>query len=201
MQQLMIPLLPTSVEGDSLFVGGAWQLAAGTYLDSLTSTNGCDSLLYTTLDYFAEAFDSVDVSICQGDSLFLAGSWQYANGDFVDLTTSSNGCDSTIYTHLIVHPLPLVTLTLDTTVCINWSFIDLFGENPSGGFWSGLGVNGSQFEPSSLPPGSYEVTYMYVDSNLCLASASDTITIDLVPDFKKLMVLLFLFTRIRQAII
>jgi hypothetical protein len=165
--------------GDSLFVGGAWQLAAGTYLDSLTSTNGCDSLLYTTLDYFAEAFDSVDVSICQGDSLFLAGSWQYANGDFVDLTTSSNGCDSTIYTHLIVHPLPLVTLTLDTTVCINWSFIDLFGENPSGGFWSGLGVNGSQFEPSSLPPGSYEVTYMYVDSNLCLASASDTITIDL----------------------
>ncbi len=165
--------------GDSLFVGGTWQLAAGTYLDILTSANGCDSLLYTTLDYYAEAFDSVEVSICQGDSLFLAGAWQYADGDFIDLSTSSNGCDSTIYTHLNVHPLPLVTLTLDTTVCINWSFIDLFGENPSGGFWSGLGVNGSQFEPSSLPPGIYEVTYMYVDSNFCLASASDSIIIDL----------------------
>ncbi len=165
--------------GDSLFVGGTWQLAAGTYLDILTSANGCDSLLYTTLDYYAGAFDSLDVSICQGDSLFLAGAWQYADGDFIDLATSSNGCDSSIYTHLIVHPLPLVTLTLDTTVCINWSFIDLFGENPSGGFWSGLGVNGSQFEPSSLPPGSYEVTYMYVDSNFCLASASDTIIVDL----------------------
>ncbi len=165
--------------GDSLFVGGAWQFAAGTYLDVLISANGCDSLLYTSLDYFAAAFDSLNVSICAGDSVFLAGVWQYAAGDFVDLATSSNGCDSSIYTHLIVHPLPLVTLTLDTTVCINWSFIDLFGENPSGGFWSGIGVNGSQFEPSSLPPGNYVITYSYIDSNSCIASASDTITIDL----------------------
>ncbi len=165
--------------GDSLFTSGAWQTLAGVYTDSLVSFQGCDSLVHTTLDFYAAAYDSITANICIGDSLFVGGAWQNTDGDFVDLTTSSNGCDSTIYTHLIVHPLPLVTLTLDTTVCINWSFIDLFGENPSGGFWSGIGVNGSQFEPSSLPPGTYEVTYIYVDSNFCLASASDTITIDL----------------------
>jgi PKD-like domain/Secretion system C-terminal sorting domain len=165
--------------GDSLFVGGAWQITAGTYEDTLTSSNGCDSLLYTTLDFFPIAFDSVDVSICDGDSVFLAGAWQYAAGHFVDVTTSSFGCDSTVYTHLLVNALPLVSLTLDTTVCINWLFVDLFGESPAGGTWSGIGVSGSQFEPSSVGPGGYVVTYTYVDSNFCLASASDTIIVDL----------------------
>ncbi|MBK7964990.1 MAG: T9SS type A sorting domain-containing protein [Bacteroidetes bacterium] len=172
--------ITTSIcNGDSLFVGGAWQNLAGTYEDTLTSSNGCDSLLFTTLDFFPIAFDSVDVTICAGDSVFLAGAWQYIAGDFVDVTTSSNGCDSSIYTHLFVHALPLVTLTLDTTVCINWSFIDLFGESPAGGTWSGIGVSGSQFEPSSVAPGSYIITYTYVDSNFCLANASDTIVVDL----------------------
>ncbi|MFN0188106.1 MAG: T9SS type A sorting domain-containing protein [Bacteroidia bacterium] len=165
--------------GDSLFVEGAWQTLAGLYTDSLISAQGCDSIVHTTLDFYAAAYDSITANICIGDSLFVGGAWQNTDGDYVDLSTSSNGCDSTTYTHLNVHPLPLVTLTLDTTVCINWTFIDLFGENPSGGFWSGIGVNGSQFEPSSLPPGNYVITYSYIDSNSCFASVSDTITIDL----------------------
>lgn len=169
----------TICSGDSLFVGGAWQFATGTYEDTYTNTNGCDSILYTTLDFYPIAFDSVDVSICDGDSVFLEGAWQYAAGDFVDVTTSGLGCDSTVYTHLVVNALPLVSLTLDTTVCINWSFIDLFGESPAGGTWSGIGVSGSQFEPSAVAPGSYVITYTYIDNNFCLASASDTILVDL----------------------
>jgi hypothetical protein len=172
--------ITTSIcSGDSLFVGGAWQNTAGTYADTLTGANGCDSLLFTTLDFYPLAFDSADVFICEGDSIFLAGAWQYAAGDYVDVATSSLGCDSIIYTHLIVHPVPVVSLTLDTTVCISWSFIDLFGGSPAGGTWWGIGVSGSQFEPAALPPGSYIVTYTFVDSNLCLASATDTIIVDL----------------------
>lgn len=169
----------TICQGDSLFAAGAWQTLNGTYIDSLTSVWGCDSVVNTTLDFFPVAFDSLDFAICDGDSLFLAGSWQKAAGDFTDLYTASNGCDSIVYSHLIVHPLPIVSLTLDTTVCINWAPFDLFGESPSGGIWSGVGVNANQFEPLVLPPGNYIITYTYVDQNICLASASDTITIDL----------------------
>lgn len=165
--------------GDSLFVGGSWQVAPGTYQDTLTSSIGCDSLVYTTLDFYPIAFDSVEVFICADDSVFLEGDWRNSTGVYVDVTTSSLGCDSTIYTHLFVNPLPLVSLTLDTTVCINWLFFDLFGGSPAGGTWSGLGVSGSQFEPASLPPGNYIITYIFVDSNFCLASASDTIIVDL----------------------
>jgi len=36
-------------QGDSLFAGGAWQTAAGTYYDTLIASGGCDSIVITTL--------------------------------------------------------------------------------------------------------------------------------------------------------
>lgn len=37
-------------EGDSIFVGGAWQYESGTYTDILTSEFGCDSIILTYVD-------------------------------------------------------------------------------------------------------------------------------------------------------
>jgi len=165
--------------GDSLFAAGIWQTQVGIYTDSLSSIFGCDSIVNSTLDFYPIAYDSVSYSMCIGDSVFLGGVWQTIAGDYNDVLSSINNCDSTVYTHLIVHALPLVTLTLDTTVCINWISIDLFGESPQGGIWSGAGVNANAFEPNMLGPGAYPITYTYVDSNLCMNSATDTITVDL----------------------
>jgi len=42
-------LSDTICEGDSLFVGGAYQIASGIYYDSLQAMSGCDSLVITSL--------------------------------------------------------------------------------------------------------------------------------------------------------
>ncbi|MBN4071441.1 T9SS type A sorting domain-containing protein [Crocinitomix catalasitica] len=36
-------------DGDSLFVGGGWQTSSGTYVDTLLTAEGCDSIVTTNL--------------------------------------------------------------------------------------------------------------------------------------------------------
>ncbi|NQX96362.1 MAG: gliding motility-associated C-terminal domain-containing protein, partial [Flavobacteriales bacterium] len=54
---IVITVLPNTIgttttsicQGDSTLLGGIYQTVAGTYIDTLASTNGCDSILTTTL--------------------------------------------------------------------------------------------------------------------------------------------------------
>ena len=90
-------------EGDEYFVGGTMQTTSGIYQDTLVSWNGCDSVLTTTLTV-VEGFDqSIIATICEGDSILLAGSYQVIAGDYIDSLLSTSGCDSVITTTLIVN--------------------------------------------------------------------------------------------------
>ncbi len=53
------------------------------------------------------------ISICAGDSVFLAGGFQTEAGTYTDIFNTINGCDSTVTTELIVNPLD-TTLLFDT---------------------------------------------------------------------------------------
>ncbi len=75
-------------QGESVFLGGASQSTPGTYTDSLTTFDGCDSILLTTLT--VNALDTVFLS---GTSCNPA-----ATGTFFETVQGSNGCDSTIVT-------------------------------------------------------------------------------------------------------
>ena len=57
--------------GDSIFAGGAYQKVSGTFYDTLSSINGCDSIITTTLTISPVITNSVSASICSGDSLFV----------------------------------------------------------------------------------------------------------------------------------
>ena len=100
-------------EGDSLFVGGAWQQMAGAYSDSYTSTVGCDSLVVTNLSLLAPLTLNEAVSICAGDSLFVGGDYQFEAGAYTDVFMASNGCDSIVVTtlNLLDAPQPLIDFT------------------------------------------------------------------------------------------
>ncbi len=52
-------------------------------------------------------------SICQGDSLFLQGDFQNLPGTYVDTLTGVEGCDSIVFTNLIVNPVD-TTLFFET---------------------------------------------------------------------------------------
>lgn len=85
-------------DGDSLFVGGGWQTAAGIYSDTFTGSNGCDSVVVTDLTVNAVTQTNVDAEICDGDSVFAGGAWQTTPGTYYDTLFSSNGCDSILAT-------------------------------------------------------------------------------------------------------
>ncbi len=73
--------------GDSLFVGGGWQDAAGVYTDTAISAAGCDSLLVTTL-HIKPAGD------CDGDStetiLYLVSDSAWTLSTEVTMATSNS---------------------------------------------------------------------------------------------------------------
>lgn len=102
---------------DSLFVGGSWQHISGNYIDTLTASNGCDSVRTTHLTVKPPLFSSVIKNICQGDSAFLGGAWQHSSGLYTDLYPTPQGCDSLVSTTLVVQSKPIVNLGADMAIC------------------------------------------------------------------------------------
>ena len=104
-------------QGDSLFLGGAFQTSAGVYLDTLANTNGCDSIISTTLAINPTILVSQNAAICQGDSIFLGGAFQTLAGVYNDTTIIAGGCDSVIVTTLTINPLNTVAANPSLPVC------------------------------------------------------------------------------------
>ncbi len=86
--------------GDSVLLAGAWQTTAGTFVDTLISSFGCDSILTTNLNVNSIAMQQVTQSFCKGDSVLIAGAWKNTPGVYSDTLISIIGCDSVVKTTL-----------------------------------------------------------------------------------------------------
>jgi hypothetical protein len=102
-------------QGDSMMLDGSYQTVAGSYVDTLLSANGCDSVLTTTLIVNPIVTNNLTASICQGDSMLLGGAYQTTDGDYFDTLSTTLGCDSILTTTLIVNPL--VTNGVTASIC------------------------------------------------------------------------------------
>lgn len=80
--------------------------------------------------------------------------------------------------NLVIHALPSVTLSSFSTVCDNDPSFALTGGTPAGGTYSGTGVSGGDFDPSTAGSGTHTITYTYTDGNGCSSSQSQPITVD-----------------------
>ncbi len=87
--------------GDSVWTGAEWALSPGIYTALLSTSLGCDSLL--TIEVLAQgiSFGYVLIERCEGDSVFVAGSWQNISGMYIDTLNSASGCDSVLTTELV----------------------------------------------------------------------------------------------------
>jgi len=92
-------------DGDSVFVGGAYQTVAGSYNDTLQSVNSCDSVIITTVNILPVYTYNTSVDICDGDSVFVGGAYQKIAGSYNDTLQSVTGCDSIIVTAVNVLPI------------------------------------------------------------------------------------------------
>ncbi|HBX51329.1 MAG TPA: hypothetical protein DEH02_09720 [Bacteroidales bacterium] len=107
-------------EGNFYNFGDTILTTAGIYTHTFASVKGCDSIITLTLNVNQAYVIPSAVEICQGDSIFLNGSWQLTSGNYSDSLHTIYGCDSIITTNLTVTPALLVSVVIsatDTIIC------------------------------------------------------------------------------------
>ncbi|MBI5218848.1 MAG: gliding motility-associated C-terminal domain-containing protein [Bacteroidia bacterium] len=91
--------------GGNYIFNGHTYTTAGNYNDTLTTVNGCDSIIVTQLTVNPVFVISSVVEICSGGSYIFNGHTYTTAGNYYDTLTTVNGCDSVIVTVLTVNPL------------------------------------------------------------------------------------------------
>jgi serine protease len=134
-----------------------------------------DGSLSTTVDDFSWSFTSGTPST----STLTGGTTSYASaGTYPISLVVSNSCGTNTATGSVTvnaNPTPTFSFTSDT-VCVTAGIIPLTG-TPAGGTFSGTGVTGTNFDPST-GAATYTVTYTYIDGNGCSGTANDNLVVD-----------------------
>lgn len=68
----------------------------GTYNFNYTTALGCDSLIQVQIGVLPSSVTNLDLYMCDGDTLHVGASAYTASGQYQDVLTAANGCDSTV---------------------------------------------------------------------------------------------------------
>ena len=117
-QQTSTPTTYTICAGDSITVAGNTYTTSGLYTDSLLSSIGCDSLVYTELLVFPNATYTNMQTICSGETYLLNGTVYDSSGTYIDSLQTIYGCDSIVTTHLTVLSISAGTSVNNQTICM-----------------------------------------------------------------------------------
>ena len=98
--------------------------------------------------------------------------------------TGNNGCKNKAVVSLSVWAVPQVSFSIlngntalsSSTVCVSWPSFNLVGQ-PTGGVFSGNGISGAVFSPSTAGIGTQSLSYTYTDANGCSGSSSRSINV------------------------
>jgi hypothetical protein len=102
------------------------------------------------------------------------------SGNKVLTYTVSGSCGGTDQLTITVNTAPTVNAGIDQTYCKSDGPQAISQGTPIGGTWSGPGVSGSTFDPTSLSPGSYTLTYSF-SQNGCNDSQTADFTVNANP--------------------
>ncbi len=101
--------------GESYNFNGTLLTAAGDYIDTLTNSLACDSIIYLELTVLNNTSSSSTQKICEGDSVLIGINIYYNDGTYIDTLINSNGCDSIITTTIEVDSVTAgITTNADT---------------------------------------------------------------------------------------
>ena len=88
---------------DEFVAGGRAYDETGVYRDTSVTAAGCDSVFTLYLTAIPEKRDTLEESICQGDTLALPDGTAYAEaGEYTIVYPTASGCDSTLVLRLAV---------------------------------------------------------------------------------------------------
>ncbi len=159
--------------------------ATTTYMVTGTDVNGCVNTATTTVTVNPLPIVSLGPNIiqCGGTAMLNAGNmgstymWSNASttqtitvsasGTYIVFVTDVNGCIGTNSVVVTINSIPSVTASASSVVvCVADAIVTLTG-TPTGGVWSGPGVSGSTFSPTSAGLGLHTAIYSYTDANGC----------------------------------
>jgi hypothetical protein len=159
-------------------------------IKKIVATNCIPVAYISDKDTLSVCADSILLSTPYNPDLFY--SWQTPTGTGSTSTyqatvtgwykvtvVNASACfnNDSVYVKINGFPAAASFTGLDSTYCSNLSPADSLTGNPPGGIFSGPGINGNLFQPSSSGNGTFEITYLYTDSNGCNSSASQSVTV------------------------
>ena len=154
-------------QGDSVVIANTVIFQGGFYEFMLTNIDGCDSLVTLDLTELVTPQLSLDVDICDGDTLFIGTTPYTQTGIFQEVLTSVFDCDS------------IVTLDLFTIICNITS-----DDNPIAPIC--FGENSGMIE-FNVVNGTAPFTYTWQELNNAftgsgnISSAGEIVVIDNIP--------------------
>jgi hypothetical protein len=170
-----------------------------TYTATGTDANGCiDTGLVAVTVYAGPTVTATaaPAASCSGSPVTINAngavtySWQPGNltGSTVVVTpstpttytvtgTDASGCTDIFLINISVAAGPtIICYAAQTNACTGDMNVLLYGI-PAGGTWSGPGVTGGFFSPSTAGVGSHVLTYTFTDSNGCTNTGTTTIVV------------------------
>jgi hypothetical protein len=161
----------TMCQGQFLLFGTKTIRTSGTYYDSLTNAQGCDSIIVLFMNVIPKTAYSYTDTICVGQTYSFGGQTLTNGGNYSYITLNAAGCDSTVsLTLIIISPpsKPIITRVGDTLV----------SSSSTGNQWYYLttgaisGATNKTYLPNQSLGGKYFVT---VTKRGCATVSSDTI--------------------------
>ena len=114
----------TLCAGDSLTIGTKTYKSTGVFTDTISATNGCDSIVTSNLTVLDLKTDTVNETICFEDSIVVNGTtynWNNPTGIEIFTNVGPLNCDSTVVINLSV--LGRKTDTINETICFEDSIV------------------------------------------------------------------------------
>ena len=106
---------PILCTGSTFQIGSESFDLAGSYVVTLTSVDGCDSLVTVNLGFSDAVYTPLDVSLCDGDTTYITNIPYTTTGNYEELLFAQNGCDSIVQLALLV--IPNTAETLSPVIC------------------------------------------------------------------------------------
>ncbi|MEL7020580.1 MAG: hypothetical protein AAGK47_03140, partial [Bacteroidota bacterium] len=106
--------------GDSYVLGTQTYTESGNYEYTFTTSTGCDSTVFLQLTLYPNRTQNLNIQRCAGETYEAGGQIYDASGNYVVMTNTVDGCDSTIYLSLEI--LDPIEVQLSEQVCAGEGF-------------------------------------------------------------------------------
>lgn len=102
-------------EGEGVNIGTSFYKYAGSYVDSLNSILGCDSIIVLNLEVIGDQSLIIDTNICFGESITVGLNTYFTTGNYTDSLLNQCELDSVVTLNLTVNAVD--TTYIDTILC------------------------------------------------------------------------------------